>query len=402
MVSTAAFGVRSDEYAAVAAHGEAITDSRLFDGPEWPEADPRRGAADIVRELDDELRDLVRECAVTPRFSWSRFLARHSADDTTERLLALLNHRAFQFNSRAAFGGRDSPWRRRLAACVAEGRPVEVVIPAFCVIGNPVKRFDTHRATAAEDVALLHLARIARLIGGLHEPGAVFHIVSDSTFYSPSMGVTSIEALNYVIELRDRIDALGLGGHLVLHDMTDLLQPTADLFQRRFELWFARLRRDPLADGLGADEHARWVSSMVASLDIGKLGLDFAELRATFAEQAGMHAPLLARAEWALAEYRAGKLAATDLEWEERAFPGAIRATIHTKPIPVLGLRLFPEFKCSAKLLPYHGIGVVDRSSRTGEHRMGVRPEMFVHGRPDMRRIVDNRGVTSFYLHTPE
>ncbi|OLR92040.1 hypothetical protein BJP25_24605 [Actinokineospora bangkokensis] len=90
------------------------------------------------------------------------------------------------------------------------------------------------------------------------------------------------------------------------------------------------------------------------------------------------------------------------MRWEELAFPGAIRATIHTKPIPVLGLRLMPEYKFSARLLPYHGIGVLSRSAKTGKHRMRVEPEMFVHGRPDMVRVLDDRGITSFYLHCPE
>ncbi|WP_200873440.1 L-tyrosine/L-tryptophan isonitrile synthase family protein [Actinokineospora spheciospongiae] len=397
-----ALGIRGRDYAAVAAHGEVITNSALLRAVEWPEVDPTGEPVRSPRRLDAELRALVLESAVTPRFSWERFLDRHRADGPAERLLALLNHRAFQFNSRAAFGGAVSPWRARVEACVREGRRLEVVLPAFCVIGNPVKRFDLTAATAAEDVALLHLANLAELLGRLHEPGAVFHIISDSTFYGSPFGVTSVEAVNYVAELRERIRELDLGRVLRLHDMSDVLQPVVPQFQRRFDAWFRALRLDRCADGISADEHDRWLTSMMASIDIRKLGLSYAELRATYLDRGEHFHGIRERARWALNEYRAMKLAATDLEWEELAFPGAVRATIHTKSIPVLGLRIFPEYKFSARLLPYHGIGVLSRSVKTGRYRMGVRPEMFVHGRPDMRRIVDERGITSFYLHCPQ
>ncbi|WP_143219196.1 L-tyrosine/L-tryptophan isonitrile synthase family protein [Actinokineospora bangkokensis] len=396
-------GTRNDGYAAVAAHGEAITDSGLYRPSEWPEADPLDRAG-RTRELDADLRALVLGSAESPRFCWERFARLHRDDDPVERVLALLNHRAFQFNSRAAFAAADSPWRARVVDAVRAGRPLAVVLPAFCVIGNPVKRFDLTAATAAEDVALLHLGRFAELLGRVHAPGAVVHVISDSTFYSPPFGVTSVEAVNYVAELRGRVEALGLAGRVVLHDMSDVLRPVVPRFQERFDAWFRALRRDRCADGITGAEHDRWLGSMMASIDIRKLGLSYDELRSTFlgAGEAGLGDGIRERSRWALDEYRAMKLAATDLRWEELAFPGAIRATIHTKPIPVLGLRLMPEYKFSARLLPYHGIGVLSRSAKTGKHRMRVEPEMFVHGRPDMVRVLDDRGITSFYLHCPE
>jgi hypothetical protein len=286
---------------------------------------------------------------------------------------------------------------------VREHRPIEIVLPCFSVISNPVKRFQATHVTAAEDIALLHMAHLARYAAMLHSPGVIINIVSDSTFYSPVLGVTSVEAQSYITQLRGRITALGLDAWLRMHDMTDLLENVMLDFQERFDAWAGVLNTDPCADGISPAEHERWLASMMASMNTRKLGLSYTELRTILggSSPTGAHAESVAlRARWALNEYRAIKLAATDLQWEEIAFPGAVRATVHTKPIPVLGLRVYPEYKFSSQLLPYHGIGVIAYSTESKAYKMTIEPEMFVHGSEDVTRVVDQRGLTSFYLRS--
>ncbi|NDW02983.1 hypothetical protein GTK09_00950 [Jiella sp. 40Bstr34] len=86
------------------------------------------------------------------------------------------------------------------------------------------------------------------------------------------------------------------------------------------------------------------------------------------------------------------------MRWEEEFFPSALRATIHTKGIPVLGLRLYPEYKLRSNLLPYHGIGVIRFGPKYKLHYMTVEPEMFVCGRDEFTRITDRDGYTMHYL----
>lgn len=76
-------------------------------------------------------------------------------------------------------------------------------------------------------------------------------------------------------------------------------------------------------------------------------------------------------------------------------FPHGIRATIHMKNIPVLGLRVYPEYKLRSTLLPYHGIAVIEYVSRMRRHRVTIEPELLITG--DVTRIIDPFGVTVFY-----
>ena len=77
--------------------------------------------------------------------------------------------------------------------------------------------------------------------------------------------------------------------------------------------------------------------------------------------------------------------------------PQGIRATIHTKNIPVLGLRAYPEYKLRSTLLPYHGIAVIEYVSRMQWHRMTIEPELLITGTGDVTRIMDPYDVTIFY-----
>ncbi|MCM6778943.1 L-tyrosine/L-tryptophan isonitrile synthase family protein [Nocardia sp. CDC159] len=389
-----------ERVSAVARQGEMITSSMLSREYAWPADDPRLRPRHNEIPVNDRIRNLVTEAAETNRFDASRFRRRFGGEAPDNRLLELLNHRAFQFNSRELF--RASPlWRNRITAAVREDRPVEVVLPVFCVIANPVKRIEVTLATAAEDVALLHLGRLTKHAEELCGVRLTFDLIADSTFYSPAFGVTSVESKAYINHLRRRLVDLGLDSDIRLYDISDLLADSASEFQRRYDAWFARLQRDPLADGISDAAYNQWLSSMAASVNVRKLDLSYEVLRSALSEELSRvpeSASLFARARSALDDYRAVKLAASDLGWEDRYFPGALRATIHTKPVPVLGLRLYPEYKFRSRLLPYHGIGILYRDEKRKKYELRVEPEMFVYGRPEVTRVLDSEGRTYCYL----
>lgn len=394
------------EYAAVGRNGEVISDSRLSHNFSWPSEDPS-GKPTPERLVDNEMTLIIEEASRTTRFNWAHFERNHRHLPVEEKVLSLLNHRAFQFNSREAFGSYSSIWRHRITAAVREERQIEIVLPVFCVIANPVKRFQSTLPTAAEDISLLHMANIARLVGELHEAGAVFHLVSDSTFYSTPFSVTSVEAQSYIQQLRNRISVLGIDPYVRMHDMSELLCPHMMAFQESFNTWCQKLKDDPYVDGISEAEHRRWLVSMMASINIRMLGLSYGDLRSILGgdnvleKNSNPHYDLIARrTEWALIEYRAVKLAAAELQWEDRFFPGAVRATIHTKRMPALGLRVYPEYKFRSNLLPYHGIGVISYSTKSRSHRLTIEPEMFVNSRDNVTRVVDETGKTVFYYQS--
>lgn len=155
---------------------------------------------------------------------------------------------------------------------------------------------------------------------------------------------------------------------------------------------------DPISPGLSEKEYRQWLVSMRSTLNSRRMGFSYQELKMLFgASGKAAPSPLDDIAAVALAEYRALKAAAADTRWENIHFPNAIRATIHSKSIPVLGLRLYPEYKTASRLLPYHGIAVMRKEESNGREYMEIRQEITVVGNPGYTRVTGVDGVTQFY-----
>ncbi|MBP0616596.1 L-tyrosine/L-tryptophan isonitrile synthase family protein [Jiella mangrovi] len=385
-------------YLDVGRNGEAISDARLSFAGAWPETDPRLQPQKTRLAGADDAR-MVAECVRIRRLDFDAFRQKVAGRPVHEQVFELINHRTIQFNSRSRFAECEI-WKGRIRQACEKGEPVPILLPVFCVIRNPVKRLQLTVPTTAEEVSLRHMANIAALIREIYPAGAVFHLITDSTFYGLPFGVNAVEALRYVDLLGAMVDRIGCGDVIRLHDMAQILSGRFEDFQESYENWSARFHDDPCADGLSPQSYDVWLASMAASINTAKRRLDYDTLRAQFGGSGLGHTTdeLYHRAKTGLAEYRALKAAAADLQWEEQFFPNAVRATIHTKGVPVLGLRLYPEYKLRANLLPYHGIGVLRFGPKYGLHYMTVEPEMFVCGREEFTRITDERGTTLHYL----
>ena len=389
-----------DTYIDVGRDGEIITNSVLTKY-DWPLVDPRLGAIK-ERILSAEDANMLSAACEPYRFNLRSFITASNGSSVSVVLLELFNHRAFQFNCRERFRQCAAIVGQIDAAC-EECRPIEIVIPIFCVIGNPVKRLQPTLVTAGEEVSLRYLGEIAKIVQTIYPIGVIFHVVSDSTFYALPFGVTSVEAQNYIRSLRNCVASLGLDHCINVHDMSDIMAPHLDRFQERFNYWWRKLLRDPFADGISKVSYGQWLASAMASINTRRMGLDYEEMRAIFGgasqisqgnDKAGK---IYKMAQKGLAEYRSLKAAIADIQWNALCFPGAIRATIHTKGSPVLGLRIYPEYKYCSTLLPYHGIAVLTYSEKAGRYRMSIQPELLVLGRHNVVRVVNNEGVTWFY-----
>lgn len=376
--------------------GEIISRSQIGQEFVWPKSDPRsQWQPQRTYGPSDDAR--IRHLGISPHFDMDAFLERTQTFDLPSRIIELLNHNAFQFNSRKKFRECDQ-WRQMVMEACEKGTPIEILILAFCVISNPTKRVQPTEVTTADDVSLLHIDNIARHIANIYPPGAVFHVISDSTFYALPLGVTSVEAQNYLVQLRQRTEDLQIADTIKIHDISDYLSHYNQFFHERFEIWRAKFLADPLSHDLPADEYQRWHASMRATLNSRRMGFSYEQLAAIFCADSGISLAYLDdSATLALAEYRALKAAAADTNWEKRHFPNAIRATIHAKKIPVLGLRLYPEYKLGSRLLPYHGIAVLVPGDSDGAERMEIRHEITVIGNPSFTRVVDEKGLTQFY-----
>ncbi|AKJ01472.1 pyoverdine/dityrosine biosynthesis protein Dit1 [Archangium gephyra] len=372
---------------------EALSESALIGRFQWPLDDPRlRTQSRRLTCASDDAR-LAR--AATPDFDLEGFLKKTQGLSSEMRIIELLNETC-QFNSRSRFrDGEDV--RERIRRMQAVGRPIEIVLPAFAPVLNTVKRFESVALSGAEDVSLLYLSWVAELIARVYEPGAIIHVVSDGVFYSSALGITWVEAHTYEQRLKARVRELGLH-NVVVHSMSDFLLPCHDEFLRNFDRHYHEIWKGHSNDGITAKDVGRLSGSLLAGINTRKYGFTYEEMRNLFSADVP---PEQRYAEWvtvfaslrdSVTHYRALRAALAELRWEEKQFPGALRATIHLKKKSILGMRLYPEYRRRSMLLPYHGIGVLSHDGC-----LTVEPEMFVCGRPEYTRVVNADGTTRFY-----
>jgi pyoverdine/dityrosine biosynthesis protein Dit1 len=381
-------------YREVEAKTEIISRTSIDANFLWPETDPRILKQDIreYRFSDDEI---IRSTA-TVDFGSYGLVAKKSAV-LEEQIIALLNHPFIQFNSRKRFGNHRR-WRDRIASACKDGRPIEILLLAFCVINNPVKRLQGTTVTAAEMAALCYMQNISRQISAIYSPGLVFNIVSDSTFYSPVLKINAVHAKNYITSLSHRVADLELESQIKIFDITDILVGFSAEFEERFSYWLMHFLKNPFSDGLSSEHYYQWLQSMILCLNTKDLSYSYEQLKHIYGKSLGHdYVELKALAEKTLAEYRALKAASSDVNWEDAYFPNSIRATIHAKKAPVLGLRIYPRYKRGSRLLPYHGIAVISQTPQSDQYEMDIAQEIMVCGNDRFRKVVDQRGVTMFY-----
>ena len=190
-------------------------------------------------------------------------------------------------------------------------------------------------------------------------------------------------------------------GSLFVHDYAELLADEA----RTFGLYFARYRRT-LADNPNALIDHQTYRGLHAStrtcISTGGLGLNFEDMRALFGPNPD---PGHRLAGWfdegahrGLQIQLAIKLAADRVNLPQKLWPNHVRASCHKglkhgrAPI---GLRVYPEYYRSGKLLPYHGVPIL--TQRPEGPRLMIEPEICLRARIDCTRVVDDAGRTFFY-----
>ena len=105
---------------------EVLTDSYLSQYP-WPVEDPRHlPQTTRVRTAFDA--QIIASAASNFSLNWEDFLKSTEGLDPADRLHALLNKAAFQFNKKNEY--RAEPfWRERIRKRVKAGLPVQIVYP---------------------------------------------------------------------------------------------------------------------------------------------------------------------------------------------------------------------------------------------------------------------------------
>ncbi|CAB3775068.1 hypothetical protein LMG29542_08450 [Paraburkholderia humisilvae] len=375
--------------------GEILSDSALNYGNSLPLKDPRE--IEIPSTIDcSSLDSIIDQASIAPKIEDSQ--KNRSPDEVCNSILHYLNSRNLQFNSRSEFRSHTL-WKSIVQRSISSGQKIGIIIPIFCNIGNPLKRFQETTVTAAEITTLKFLANVAREVQNLYPPGLCFKVVVDANFYSTPFMNSVIETNAYYKGLVSWVAKNGFCDEIDVIDMMDLLCPRSNNFTARFNHWMNILESTPKTENV---EASKWGLSMVCSINLRHLSNDYSSIYSCYSNShSELRKEVLERSTKSLVVYRSLKNAAADIYWEDLIDSNCIRATIHTKSIPVLGLRVYPEYKKSSRLLPYHGISVFTRKSESTPFRMQVLTEMDAVNLPGVVRYRSSDGITQAYVAPP-
>ena len=375
---------------------ETLQASALHDFP-WPETDPSLVEQSTV-QWGPKFSALLDRAVANVRFSREQFQKETGGKSVAERVWHLLSAKAFNFNGVEAVRG-EGIWRGRVAECVAQGVPIEIAYPLVCKIDNPAKRMTLVNITAGERANVRFFHALAGLVRAIYAPGLQIHVLSDATLYNGALFVPPPSAYAYMSEYAALIAEEGAGESVVLHDYAELLAP----YYREFEELYGRHYRELAAVPFAGQSLGSLPTSVRTNVNTRRLGLSFAQLKELFGPRQVMYTPerveLDQQARFALMEQLAIKMACVDLDLPGRLWPNHIRATCHRglkNGTAVLGLRCYPEYYGSSRLLFYHGMPLLEPDSR-GVSRLTIVPEVSLRGEGGLVRVLNGEAEPVLY-----
>ena len=378
-------------------NGSIIEDATFLDCIPWPSAEPR--VADIGIEVYASTRNnLLAECSRSPYFPtqewWKR--AKCSANTTSEIVRNYLNHKTLQFNSRTLFKESHSILHK-ISEAIRKNNCIEIILPAFCIISSWSKRHDTTSVTFAEEVSLLHLAMVAKTLEKNIGISLNFIIISDATFYAEIFGDPMLSAERYIRDLFIFTQRHGIDDSVQIVDMSDVIRPRRLEYENALSRNLEVFSNEPTR-GISEEEAVRWKASVASTLNIADLELSYSQLRAIHCKgifpRTTIKQEIEKRISRAFIHYRAMKQSLADIDWDRLAYKNALRGTIHHKTVPVIGVRIYPTYKSSCQLLPYHGIAVLNQ--KAGRCHMHIEHEIYLHDSPYIR-VRNGDGASDFY-----
>jgi len=389
----------------LAVRDEVLQPSAVFDYP-WPDSDPRF-VKQPVRERTSEDVEVVHKCASSGELDMDAFTKNCRQMSDAERVFYYLSHQKHQFNPVGQVRS-ETTWLNRIQSMVASRRPITITYPQLCKQGNWAKQMGNLGAAAGEDCCFLFFAHMDRQVRTFYPPGLEFKLVCDASLYNSAFQNSQIEVLHYMKSTEARVEALGLSHLIEILDYVDLLNThAAKEYMTHYREFHAMLWNDDgIGESLGVESETLY-ESVRASINTQRLGLSYEQQKAIFGSrspdrQSHYGALIESMTTIAYREVLATRLACGKIDLLNRVWPNAVRVTCHKgakNGVWHIGLRPYPEYYGSSKLLPYHGAPLVS-TSKKGKLKLEIHPEVSLRGRQDLTRVESN-GETYFYI-TPE
>ena len=370
---------------------------------DWPETDPH-GTPQRTRQRTARDLDLVRACLDSATLNMEAFLkdarSRGLSPKTSrpELLVAILSHQKFQMNP-ATLVRQETRWIDSVRKAIAADRPIDVVYPQFCVIPCGPKRYTNIGAAAGEDCTIEFFKLINKHIQALYPPGVRFHALADAALYASAFQTHQTEVDAYYESVQGRISALGAGSCVLLYDYAELLRTQCHPhYQRQYYAIGHKAWKGEIETLLPDTDLPTLRRSVRASVNTRRFQLTHFDHLQLFgpakwrATDHPYHETIERMTDIAYRELVTIRLACGAVDISSRLWPEAIRATCH-KGLKngrwAIGLKPYPEYYGSCKLLPYHGMPIITKNNR-GKPRLEIAPEVLLRGRDDLVRVTSD------------
>lgn len=370
----------------------------------FPDRDPLAGAQP-TRSATRYDRHAVEAAARSEAPDMDAFRRNTHGFPLPDKILYLLAHQVFNFNNKTDVR-KDATLKAKIAAAVASERPVVIAYPLMCKIALPAKQFFNQGPTAGEEATLIFFRHLNTLVKMIYPPGIKFRVASDATLYDAAFRNDPGTVTTYVREISELITRGEMPGVIEFHDYAEMLKHTN--YPESLARFRTRLEDGDVSIFDGVDV-ATLRESVRASINTRHLDLtyrDYADLYGPDRNEQNPHWEAVNQmAHQAFNTILPIRLACAEANAIGSFWPEALRASCHKgmkNGSWPLGLRVFPEYFHSCKLLPYHGVPLIKIKSRDANGstriRMEIHPEIVLLGRPEISRVTwGPRGETYFY-----
>lgn len=393
-------------------HGELLQTSSLEDF-EWPLTDPH-AVKQKVRLVGFHDLDLVKECIRSAEVNLEGFLKEKKQLSQAEKVVALLAHQKFQMNPVGKVK-QEPKWRECVEKAMAAEVAIPIVYPQFCCIPNGPKRYTNTGPAAGEDCAIEFFKMINRQVREMYPHGVHFHILTDAALYASAFQTHQTEVDAYHAGVAERVQQLDTDKCITVYDYSEMLRTKCGMdYRNAYYTIGHRVWTGNLAELLPNPEIIPTLRrSIRCSVNTRRFQLRHDEHRRLFGPQDArdkthpFYDVIEKLTDLAFNEVITIRLACMEIDICSRLWPDAIRATCHKGPKNgrwPMGLRPYPEYYGSCKLLAYHGMPVISRNSK-GKPKLEIEPEVRLRSRSDLVRVLSaesTAGQDEVYAYVAE
>lgn len=374
-----------------------ILQASSLEAYKWPDFDPHSIPQRTRERLDSDI-NLIKECLNNARINKEAFekdVVRKEKLDKVSTIQTVLAHSKFQMNG-VENVKHEPAWAEKIKHAIDNNAPIDIVYPQFCVIPNAPKRYTNMGTAAGEDTTIEFFKLINEHIKWYHKPGIRVHALADASLYASAFQTHQTEVDAYFDSLNERVKALDATDCVFLYDYSELLRTQCRVdYQRLYYSIGHEVWSKTFEEMLPGTHIPTLRNSVRCSVNTRRFQLTHKDHLVLFGPldkrdtKHPFYNTIEAMTDIALREVTTIRLACSKIDIATRLWPSAIRASCHKGQKNgrwAMGLRTYPEYFGSCKILPYHGMPIISMTSK-GKIKLEIEPEVMLRSRKDLIRV---------------